>query len=178
MKITGIICCLALLCTACSEEKTELPWGSDNYIVSFSLTTGADTYPAVIRDGRITVSIPYNVGRRAGILRIMRARLDLPRPGDCRRLGPGVAVSGQLLRQSKRPHLPLYGRAHRHCDRWQSDTSDAGRSGRFRPERNQHRRRQPHHRRRGRRKPRHESGRVEKPRFGPLRPDDHRRLYG
>ena len=61
MKITGIICCLALLCTACSEEKTELPWGSDNYIVSFSLTTGADTYPAVIRDGRITVSIPYNV---------------------------------------------------------------------------------------------------------------------
>ena len=48
MKITGIICCLALLCTACSEEKTELPWGSDNYIVSFSLTTGADTYPAVI----------------------------------------------------------------------------------------------------------------------------------
>lgn len=118
------------------------------------------------------------VGRRAGILRIMRARLDLPRPGDCRRLGPGVAVSGQLLRQSKRPHLPLYGRAHRHCDRWQSDTSDAGRSGRFRPERNQHRRRQPHHRRRGRRKPRHESGRVEKPRFGPLRPDDHRRLYG
>lgn len=61
MKITGIICCLALLCTACSEEKPELPWGSDNYIVSFSLTTGADTYPAVIRDGRITVSIPYNV---------------------------------------------------------------------------------------------------------------------
>lgn len=61
MKITGIICCLTLLCTACSEEKTELPWGSDNYIVSFSLTTGADTYPAVIRDGRITVSIPYNV---------------------------------------------------------------------------------------------------------------------
>ncbi|WP_418672245.1 hypothetical protein [Alistipes putredinis] len=61
MKITGIICCLALLCTACSEEKIELPWGSDNYIVSFSLTTGADTYPAVIRDGRITVSIPYNV---------------------------------------------------------------------------------------------------------------------
>lgn len=61
MKITSIICCLALLCTACSEEKTELPWGSDNYIVSFSLTTGADTYPAVIRDGRITVSIPYNV---------------------------------------------------------------------------------------------------------------------
>lgn len=61
MKITGIICCLVLLCTACSEEKTELPWGSDNYIVSFSLTTGADTYPAVIRDGRITVSIPYNV---------------------------------------------------------------------------------------------------------------------
>lgn len=61
MKITGIICCLALLCTACSEEKTELPWGSDNYIVSFSLTTGADTYPAVIRDDRITVSIPYNV---------------------------------------------------------------------------------------------------------------------
>lgn len=61
MKITGIICCLALLCTACSEEKTKLPWGSDNYIVSFSLTTGADTYPAVIRDGRITVSIPYNV---------------------------------------------------------------------------------------------------------------------
>ena len=61
MKITGIICCLALLCTACSEEKTELPWGSDNYIVSFSLTTGADTYPAVADDGRITVSIPYNV---------------------------------------------------------------------------------------------------------------------
>ena len=60
MKITGIICCLALLCTACSEEKTELPWGSDNYIVSFSLTTGADTYPAVIRDGRITVDVPYD----------------------------------------------------------------------------------------------------------------------
>ena len=92
MKITGIICCLALLCTACSEEKTELPWGSDNYIVSFSLTTGADTYPAVIRDGRITGKHPLQriVGRRAGILRIMRARLDLPRPGDCRRLGPGV----------------------------------------------------------------------------------------
>ena len=50
MKITGIICCLALLCTACSEEKTELPWGSDNYIVSFSLSTGADTYTAVIRE--------------------------------------------------------------------------------------------------------------------------------
>ena len=61
MKITGIICCLALLCTACSEEKPEPPWGSDNYIVSCSLTTGAATYPAVIRDGRITVSIPYNV---------------------------------------------------------------------------------------------------------------------
>ena len=51
MKITGIICCLALLCTACSEEKPELPWGSDNYIVSFSLTTGADTRPSFVTAG-------------------------------------------------------------------------------------------------------------------------------
>lgn len=61
MKKIGIICCLALLCVACNEEKTELPWGSDNYVVSFTLTTEEETYDAVIRDGQITVNIPYNV---------------------------------------------------------------------------------------------------------------------
>ena len=94
MKITGIICCLALLCTACSEEKTELPWGSDNYIVSFSLTTGADTYPAVIRDGRITVSIPYNVSLKAH--RYPTNYASMPRSTPTRRLSPTGTRSGSF----------------------------------------------------------------------------------
>ena len=74
MKITGIICCLALLCTACSEEKTELPWGSDNYIVSFSLTTGADTYPAVIRARTEGILLdPVYTGKAfAGMMQLLR----------------------------------------------------------------------------------------------------------
>ena len=46
---------------ACNDDDGVSFVGKDNYIVAFSLTVDGVTYDASITEGKIKVSIPYNV---------------------------------------------------------------------------------------------------------------------